>query len=73
MNNILKLLLPALLATTVAAAVLKVYPDYDEDFNVSTSLDYESIGTRQANRPALRIMPLGASIVTGLGSSTGNG
>jgi hypothetical protein len=72
-DGILKLLVPVLLATEVVAGVPRAYSNYGVDFNISNSFDYADIGSRQASRPDLRIMPLGASIVTGLGSSTGNG
>ncbi|CAD0097379.1 unnamed protein product [Aureobasidium mustum] len=50
------------------------YSDYETGFrdNDLTS-NHTDLMIRQNAKPALRILPLGASIVSGVGSSTGNG
>ncbi|CAD0052821.1 unnamed protein product [Aureobasidium pullulans] len=52
----------------------KQYSDYESAFrdNDLTS-NHTSLTIRQNAKLALRILPLGASIVSGVGSSTGNG
>jgi hypothetical protein len=55
-------------------AYIRDYTSYQAESNeTSFSLTYASLTARQNGRPELRIMPLGASIVSGVGSSTGNG
>lgn len=52
------------------------YSDYESEFgenNFGSIHVGVGLTTRQIAKPALRILPLGASIVSGVGSSTGNG
>ena len=47
---------------------------HNDDFgDISLSSNHSSLLGRADERPELRIMPLGASIVFGVGSSSGNG
>ncbi|KAM0209842.1 hypothetical protein ACHAQD_011019 [Fusarium lateritium] len=75
LKTVFSLVVPALaFLGTVAGAPSTQYSSYEADFNNSSlALNHGSLDARQNARPALRIMPLGASIVTGVGSSTGNG
>jgi len=75
LKTVFNLLVPALaFIGGVNAAPPKQYSSYQADFN-ETSLVYggPELVARQGGKPALRIMPLGASIVSGVGSTTGNG
>lgn len=75
LKTVCSLLVPALAYFGgIEAAPSNRFPSFEADFN-ETTLHYGSsdLVVRQNNRPALRIMPLGASIVSGVGSSTGNG
>ncbi len=75
LKTVFSLLVPALaLLGRVESAPSGDYASFETAFN-DTDLSFNHFGltTRQAAKPALRIMPLGASIVSGVGSSTGNG
>ncbi|KAF5660854.1 integrin alpha n-terminal [Fusarium heterosporum] len=74
-NSVLHLVTPALaFIGGVAGVPSGQYSSYEANF-VDTTLSprHASLHARQGTRPALRILPLGASIVSGVGSSTGNG
>ncbi|OBS29554.1 hypothetical protein FPOA_03491 [Fusarium poae] len=50
------------------------YSDYESEYyGNALASNHAGLTTRQNAKPELRIMPLGASIVSGVGSSTGNG
>lgn len=50
------------------------YYDYETKFSENDfASNHAGLTTRQNTKPALRILPLGASIVSGVGSRTGNG
>ncbi|EKJ76429.1 hypothetical protein FPSE_03428 [Fusarium pseudograminearum CS3096] len=67
-KTIFSLIVPALAFLGGAAGLPSgQYSDYESEFN------NVGLTTRQNAKPALRILPLGASIVSGVGSSTGNG
>ncbi|QPC77957.1 hypothetical protein HYE68_008709 [Fusarium pseudograminearum] len=67
-KTIFSLVVPALAFLGGAAGLPSgQYSDYESEFN------NVGLTTRQNAKPALRILPLGASIVSGVGSSTGNG
>jgi len=75
LKSVASLLVPALaIFGGVEGAPSQLYSSYEAEFN-ATSLSFDHVGltARQVTKPALRIMPLGASIVSGVGSSTGNG
>lgn len=61
--------MPALaFLSRVEGALSGDYTSYEPDFNgTNLPFGYPSLTARQGSRPALRIMPLGASIVTGVG------
>ena len=76
LKSIDSLLVPALaLPGGADGAPSGDYASYDDSLFNETILASGSFGltARQNARPALRIMPLGASIVSGVGSSSGNG
>ncbi|KAF5635566.1 integrin alpha n-terminal [Fusarium sp. NRRL 25303] len=75
LQNFLSLALPALaFLGGVAGVPSGQYSSYDLELKeTSLSPNDGDLKTRQSEKPALRIMPLGASIVSGVGSSTGNG
>ena len=75
LRAVVSLLVPALaLLGRVDAAPSGDYASYEPDFNETTLFSNGfRLVARQDNRPELRIMALGASIVTGVGSSSGNG
>lgn len=76
-KTVISLVVPALaFLSGVAGLVPGQYSDYESEFgeNIFGSI-HVGVGlkNRQSAKPALRILPLGASIVSGVGSSTGNG
>ena len=75
LRAVVSLLVPALaLLGRVDAAPSGDYASYEPDFNETTLFSNGfRLVARQDKRPELRIMALGASIVTGVGSSSGNG
>ncbi|KFY68955.1 hypothetical protein V496_00654 [Pseudogymnoascus sp. VKM F-4515 (FW-2607)] len=75
LTTVFSLIVPALaFLGRVEGAPSRDYTSYEAEFNeTSLSFDHFSLAARQDAKPALRIMPLGASIVSGVGSSTGNG
>ncbi|KAL2064102.1 hypothetical protein VTL71DRAFT_4596 [Oculimacula yallundae] len=72
---VISLLVPALaLLGGAKGAPSGEYSSYELEFNQTIEFSNQfGISARQNAKPALRIMPLGASIVTGVGSSSGNG
>ncbi len=75
LKTVFSLLVPALAPLgRVEGAPSEGYTSYEAGFNeTALSFDHHGLTARQGLKPALRIMPLGASIVSGVGSSTGNG
>jgi hypothetical protein len=75
LQALISLALPALALLGAAAGVPSgQYSSYDLGLNETNfASSHADLKARQSQRPALRIMPLGASIVSGVGSSTGNG
>ena len=69
----LALLGSLLLIHTATAGILGRHSHHSLHINGTDALDVQSLEPRQGSRPSLRIMPLGASIVYGQGSSAGNG
>jgi hypothetical protein len=81
-KTVLSLVVPALAFLGGAAGLSPgQYSDYESEFkdehfgpiHIGLRQDHIGLTTRQSSKPALRILPLGASIVSGVGSSTGNG
>ncbi|KAK2669954.1 SGNH hydrolase superfamily [Fusarium oxysporum f. sp. vasinfectum] len=74
-KTVFSLFVPALTFLGGAAGLPSgQYSDYESDFRDNTfASNHAGLTTRQSAKPALRILPLGASIVSGVGSSTGNG
>ena len=74
-KTVLSLIVPALaFLGGVEGVPSGQYYSYETELNENTfASDHVGLTTRQSAKPALRIMPLGASIVSGVGSSTGNG
>ncbi|KAM0433675.1 hypothetical protein ACHAQK_009109 [Fusarium lateritium] len=77
-KTVLSLVVPALAFLGGAAGLSPgQYSEYESEFKEDHfgSINVGGLGlkTRQSAKPALRILPLGASIVSGVGSSTGNG
>jgi hypothetical protein len=77
-KTVLSLVVPALAFLGGAAGLSPgQYSEYESEFKEDHfgSINVGGVGlkTRQSAKPALRILPLGASIVSGVGSSTGNG
>lgn len=73
--HVFNLIVPALIFLGGAAGLPSgQYSDYELEFR-EKHLASNSVGltSRQNVKPALRILPLGASIVSGVGSSTMNG
>ncbi|PCD42871.1 hypothetical protein AU210_005395 [Fusarium oxysporum f. sp. radicis-cucumerinum] len=76
-KTLLSLAVPALaFLGGVAGVPSRKYSSYDYDLELkgtNFAPDLADLKARHSAKPALRIMPLGASIVSGVGSSTGNG
>ncbi|KAJ0147758.1 Ammonium transporter 2 [Fusarium oxysporum f. sp. albedinis] len=76
-KTLLSLAVPALaFLGGVAGVPSRKYSSYDYDLELkgtNFAPDYADLKARHSAKPALRIMTLGASIVSGVGSSTGNG
>jgi hypothetical protein len=74
-KTVFSLVVPALaFLGNVDGAPSEKYASFLAEYNETTSsFNHLSLTARQGARPELRIMPLGASIVSGVGSSTGNG
>ncbi|RTE69040.1 hypothetical protein BHE90_016583 [Fusarium euwallaceae] len=74
-KTVLSLIVPALaLLGGVAGVPSGRYSSYESELkDTSFASNHVGLTTRQSAKPALRILPLGASIVSGVGSSTGNG
>lgn len=73
LKSAVALLVSALLTDIVTAGVLGGHAHHHAHLNKTTIPEFGPLDARQNSRPALRIMPLGASIVAGQGSSAGNG
>jgi hypothetical protein len=73
--HVFSLIMPALAFTGGAACFPPgQYSGYASELGGDPFVsNHTSLTTRQSSKPALRILPLGASIVSGVGSSTGNG
>ncbi|KAL9572343.1 hypothetical protein ACKAV7_003544 [Fusarium commune] len=74
-KTLLSLAVPALaFLGGVAGVPSGQYSSYDSELKgTNFAPNHAYLKARQNAKPALRIMPLGASIVSGVGSSTGNG
>ncbi|KAF4995624.1 hypothetical protein FGRMN_5016 [Fusarium graminum] len=74
-KTVFSLVLPALAFLGGAAGLPSgQYSDYEAEYKENAFVStHAGLTTRQSAKPALRILPLGASIVSGVGSSTGNG
>ncbi|KAM0547793.1 hypothetical protein ACHAPJ_010254 [Fusarium lateritium] len=74
-KTVLSLIVPALaFLGGVEGVPSGQYSSYESGLKETTfGSNHVGLTSRQSAKPALRIMPLGASIVSGVGSSTGNG